>query len=166
MTAPIHDPDEALRLIRECYEQGGQPVTDAWLVEFLSTPINLGPPYRWDDRLSHLGEDGVLRQSTRRGPKSEKTQYDEHRRRWKGLYHKLIRLEANRPKAKAVRLSGGKPSRETVFALAAEAMKAGATKRQLRGKIKALAAIRGMTIPGDWQLGKLIVEFMKVDTTT
>lgn len=70
-------------------------------------------------------------------------------------YHKYVRLLANRLAATATK---GK-ARIIVFELCREAVANGATRRGCRREVKRLAAARGIPIPGEWQLGKLIRDF-------
>lgn len=81
-------------------------------------------------------------------------------------YHKHVRLFQNRNQAAATRRRGGDVTRKIVFALIRQALNAGAERRQIRGRIKSIATAERLTIPHDWQLGKIIAEFFKVDTTT
>lgn len=81
-------------------------------------------------------------------------------------YHKHVRLFQNRNQAAATRRRVGDVTREIVFKLIRQALNEGAERRQIRGRIKSIATAKRLTIPHDWQLGKIIAEFFKVDTTT
>ncbi|HEY3433008.1 MAG TPA: hypothetical protein VGK09_10720 [Rhodocyclaceae bacterium] len=152
--AENHNQSAAVDGIKAIHRQDGQELSVQDVVEFISKPINLGRPSQ---------------EPRKRGRPSKRTQledlyYQAYLRR-RGHFHKKIRLKNNRHKAATVRKRAGDPSREIVFKLAAEVLLRSGKVRPQPRKIKAIAAARGLTIPSDSQLGKLINEFMKVDTT-
>lgn len=128
---------------------------DAAILDALFRPMYLGPPRSFDSR-----------KKRGRPSKHEKTQYDEYADRRRSLYHEKFRLPAVRALAAHTRRMAGDVTRSIVFQLCREAQKNGATRRGCRKEVKRLAAKIGVTIPGEWQLGKLIADFFKVDTTT
>ncbi len=88
----------ALEAIKAIHAAGGTLLSKAETVEFILTPIYLGPPVR-------LKPKGVGR-----GPQSRDTQYDRAYERRKGIYHDLVRNPASAGKggqatrAKAVKM--------------------------------------------------------------
>lgn len=99
-------------------------------------------------------------------PRAKKTRLQFSGELRRGAYHTLVRLPANRASAKATRRKVGDPSRRAVYPLIREALKNGAARRGVRSEVKRLAARKGLRIVADWQLGRIIKEFFKVDTTT
>lgn len=102
--------------------------------------------------------------STRPKAKKTRLQFSSELRR--GVYHTLVRLPAVRPKAKATRLMAGSYYRKAVYPLILEAIKHGATRHKLRSEVKRLATSKGIVIPSESQLGRIIKGFFKVDMTT
>lgn len=163
---PRHNPDEASRLLREMFREGGRPLTADETIEFIARPIFIPCghlPIAWSGK----------------GRKPTKTRYEYSAGLRRGLYHNLVRLPANRRKAAATRLKQGDQSRLKVFPLVLQALNSGTPRRKLRAEVTRLALAGGVRgIPADWQLDKLIAEvlkakrllidagFLKVDTTT
>lgn len=98
-------------------------------------------------------------------PKAKKTRLQFSSEIRRGVYHTLVRLPAVRLKAKATRRQTGAQSRKTVYPLIREALKKGVSRRGVRAEVTRLAAFRGVRMVADWQLGRIIKEFFKVDTT-
>ena len=150
---PDHDPGEATRLIKAAHRQGGHRLTDLEVIEFIAKPI-----------LIPRGHLCIEWSGNGRKPTKTRHEYSAELRR--GHYHKLVRLPANRPKAKATRYKAGDVSRRIVQPLVKQALKSGTPRRGLRKEVMRLAAAKDQRIPADWQLGKIIAEFLKVNTTT
>lgn len=150
---PRHNPDEALRLLKDIRGGGGHQLTTDEAIEF-SVRRHYDPlgllPIEW----------------TGRGRKPSKSRYERSVERRRGVYHKLVRLPASRQTAASTRRKSGDVSRRIVFELLRAALKRDTPRRKLRAEVKRLAASRGLTIPADWQLGRLIKDFFKIDTTT
>lgn len=103
---PVSDPDEARRLIKALYATGGRSMINAETLEFIKKPIWRGFPQR------------IAR--GRRGPQSNKTQYDLAYERRKRLFHVLERW----PKSGALgRLKKGKQTMSLVERAISEASK-------------------------------------------
>lgn len=150
---PEHDPEAALELIRAALRAGRTRLTDGAAITFISRPILIldgSRPLEWSGK----------------GRKPTKTRQEHSAERRRSLYHELVRLPEVRARAAAVRRSAGGVSRGIVFQLCREAREYGTPRRSFRKEVKRLATARGLRIPGDWQLGRLIAEFFKVDTTT
>lgn len=99
-------------------------------------------------------------------PKAKKTRLQFSSELRRGVHHTLVRLPAVRRKAKATRLRAGSYYRKTVYPLIIEAIKNGAMRHRVRGEVKRLAANRGIVIPSESQLGRIIKGFFEVDMTT
>lgn len=152
-----HNPYAVYDLIKAIHRSDGRSLSRREIADFSDKTLNLGRPTIKPHQQKKRGR------PTKRAPLEELYhQAYLRRRRW---FHLLVRLDENRPVAAATRKRAGKPSREIVFALATEALSGGCHRRMLRREIKAMAAARAIVIPKDWQLGRLIREFLKVDTT-
>lgn len=99
-------------------------------------------------------------------PKAKKTRAQFARELRRGVYHTLVRLPANRREAKATRRKVGNQSRQTVYPLIREAIRNGTPRHKVRAEVTRLAAVKGVRIVADWQLGRIIKGFFEVDTTT
>jgi hypothetical protein len=98
-------------------------------------------------------------------PKAKKTRLQFSSELRRGVYHTLVRLPVVRRKAKATRLRAGSYYRKTVYPLIREAIQNGAKRERVRGEVRLLAAKRGIVIPSESQLGRIIKGFFEVDMT-
>lgn len=150
---PDHDPGAALDLIRAAHREGGHRLTDREVIEVISRQICIldgSQPLEWSGK----------------GRKPKKTRWEYSAELRRGVYHRLIRLPEVRARAETTRRKSGDVSRAIVFGLCLEARENGTSRRNFRKEVKRLATAKRQRIPADWQLGKIIREFFKVDTTT
>lgn len=103
MTKKRDDPDTALEAIKNIHRRGGRELSLAEAIEFILMPVERT---RWEPP------------KRRRGPKSKRLKPDYDPRR--GVFHKLVRLKSNLPKAVQTRRRAGVPTRNLVDAAARE----------------------------------------------
>lgn len=152
---PRHNPDEALRLLKEIRSMGGSPLTVARFTEHCTTSV-----YSIPDAFQPINWSGKGRKPTK-----TRAQHSADLRR--GMYHTLVRLPARRRNGVAAWVKSGNQTRDKVFPLIEQARNSGTPKRKLCAEVKRLALMQRVgTIPGDWQLRKLIEEFLELSTTT
>jgi hypothetical protein len=126
--------------------QIGRELSDEETVEFITKPVWLGYPEPLP--------------AGKRGPRTRRTQYNAAADRRRGLYHRLVRLPANRPKAAKTRLRTGERLRLNVEKFAAVAIKKGchAKRRKLLPLVRRAFRVNGLHIPSDRQLRRILTD--------
>jgi hypothetical protein len=119
----VQNGDAALNVIKAILRAGGRVMSKDEIIDFIQRPMLLGKPQ----------ED-----SSRRGPKSRKSQYDRAYERRKGLYHKLVRLPVKRREI-------GENLRNRIRKIAGEKRSCGVGNRQLTSVVLRELELQGLT---------------------